>query len=270
MRFYLVSSLLALNTLRPFTYRSYSEAQQIALSQSSSTAVSSQPAPTSTEAGNTMSETSVTPTQVITSAAPSTTAAPVQSAHKSTNAGAIGGGVAGGVVLILAIIGLLLCWRRRRARQSRDGAGMAMGGIGEDGSRNPSASSESSLTESAKAAGSGSHYTPHSQMTQLNQHGGSKSSTLTPCLANTSRSSPGSIIIPSYSTASVLSTPIDAPPMPILPREPVSPTARSLATSPISDAHSTPVQNKVKRVPVRYSEDELAQAEQEARRVGQE
>lgn len=107
------------------------------------------------------------------SATSSPTLAPVQTSHKSTNAGAIGGGVAAGVVVLLLVAGLLLFWRRRRAR-SRDGPGMAMGAVAGDGSRNPSASSDSSLTESGKAMGSGgssSHYTPHSQMAQLNNNG---------------------------------------------------------------------------------------------------
>lgn len=98
---------------------------------------------------------------------------PVQTSHKSTNAGAIGGGVAAGVVVLLLVAGLFLFWRRRRAR-SGDGPGMAMGAIAGDGSRDPSSSSDASLTESGKAVGtngSNSHYTPHSQMAQLNHNG---------------------------------------------------------------------------------------------------
>lgn len=112
------------------------------------------------------------PTATITdSPTTSPTTAPVQASHKSTNAGAIGGGVAAGVVVLLLVAGLLF-WRRRRAR-SHDGPGMAMGAVADDGSRDPS-SSDSSLTESGKIAasgGSGSHYTPHSQMAQLNNNG---------------------------------------------------------------------------------------------------
>lgn len=177
----------------------------------------------------------------------SSTAAPVSSSSsKSTNAGAIGGGVTGGVVLVLLVIGLLLFLRRRRARNSRGGPGGVMGAAG---GRNASTSSESSLTESGKAAGpgsSGSHYTPHSQMAQLNHSGGS------------------GIINPSYST-SALTTPVDAPAVPAIPQEYATSTpARSHAASPTPSA---PVIQKVKRVPVRYSEDELAQAEEEARKV---
>ena len=114
--------------------------------------------------------TTLTPTE---SGNSSPTLVPVQTSHKSTNAGAIGGGVAAGVVVLLLVAGLLLFWRRRRAR-SHSGPAMAMGAVDGDGSRNPSASSDSSLTESGKIAasgGSGSHHTPHSQMAQLNQNG---------------------------------------------------------------------------------------------------
>lgn len=80
----------------------------------------------------------------------------------------------------------------------------------------------------------------------------------------------GGIVIPSYSTASILATPIDAPPVPNFPPEYATHTntpARSLAASPTPSVPVT--QNKVKRVPVRYSEDELAQAGQEAHKVAQ-
>ncbi|KAG9103619.1 hypothetical protein FRC06_009393 [Ceratobasidium sp. 370] len=229
-------------------HRSYSAAQEIALNGTSSTTASS--GPTSTGAGATMTDTisatlTLTPTETPTTSA---SAAPVSSGHNSVNAGAIGGGVAGGVVLLLVVIGLLLFWRRRRARQSRGGI---IGAVGGDRSRNASASSESSLTESAKAVGATSHYTPHSQMTQLHHPGGS------------------GIITGSYSTTSALATPIDPLPMPVVLHEYTAPApARSLATSPSPSA--APVTNKVKRVPVRYSPDELAQAEQaeiEARRT---
>ncbi|KAG9122268.1 hypothetical protein FRC07_001439 [Ceratobasidium sp. 392] len=193
---------------------------------------------------------SATPTFPTTQTATiSPSAAPVSSSHKSVNAGAIGGGVGGGVAALLVIIALLLFLRRRRARKAN--SGVVMGGTGEDGGRNASSSSESSLTESGKAPVTTSHYTPHSQMAQLHHQGGS------------------GILVGSYSTtsgltSSGLTTPIDAPPMPVVPREYASPTpARSLATSPTpSSVPTTAVTNKVKRVPVRYSEDELAQAEQ--------
>ncbi|KAG8742659.1 hypothetical protein FRC10_001142 [Ceratobasidium sp. 414] len=224
-------------------HRSYDASREIALNETSTTASSG---PTSTRASATMINTiSATPTLTPTTSA---SAAPVAPGHKSVNAGAIGGGVAGGVVLLLVVIGLLLFWRRHRARQSRNG--MVIGAVHEDGSRNASASSESSLTESGKAVGTTSHYTPHSQMTQLHHPGGS------------------GIITGSYSTTSALASPIDAPPMPVIPQERSTPTpARSPATSPTP---SVPAANKVKRVPVRYSEGELARAEQaeiEARRA---
>lgn len=230
----------------------YAAAQQVALNTTSSTSIVSSTA-TSTniaETSSTMSATStLTPAESATSAP---TWAPVQTSHKSTNAGAIGGGVAAGVVALLLVAGLLLFWRRRHAR--RAGPGMTMGAVAGDGSRDPSSSSDASLTESGKAVGSNgsaSHYTPHSQMAQLNNNG-------------------SGVVIGSYSTASVLATPIDAPPVPNFPPEYAAHTntpARSLAASPTP---SVPVaQNKVKRVPVRYSEDELAQAEQEAHKVAQ-
>ncbi|KAJ1303712.1 hypothetical protein OPQ81_008137 [Rhizoctonia solani] len=75
---------------------------------------------------------------------------------KSTNAGAIGGGVARVVVFLLLVIGLLLFLRRRRAQKSLGKPDTGMSGIG---ARNGSTSSESSLTESGKASGSTSHYT---------------------------------------------------------------------------------------------------------------
>ncbi|KAG8755319.1 hypothetical protein FRC11_006136 [Ceratobasidium sp. 423] len=196
-----------------------------------------------------------TETLTLSDPAASQTAAPLPSTSKSVNAGAIGGGVAGGVVFLLLVIGLLLFLRRRRAQNSR---GKAETGIAAMGGRNGSTSSESSLTES-KAAGSSSHYTPHSQMAQLNHSGGSGS------------------IIPSTST-SALTTPVDAPPVPSIPHEyapstvlshasstiPSTVPSRSQATSPTS---SVPTVQKVKRVPVRYSEDELARAEEEDRRA---
>ncbi|CAE6420124.1 unnamed protein product [Rhizoctonia solani] len=181
----------------------------------------------------------------------SETAGPLPSTSKSTNAGAIGGGVAGGVVFLLLLVGLLLFLRRRRAQNL---GGKAETGVGAAG-RSGSTSSESSLTESGKAPGSSSHYTPHSQMSQLNHSGGS------------------GIINPSGST-SALTTPIDAPPVPSIPYEYAPSTlpslshgytastvpSRSHATSPTPSA---PAVQKVKRVPVRYSEDEVARAEEE-------
>jgi len=218
---------------------SYDASREIALNETSSTTASS--GPTSTGMTDTISATpTLTPTGTPTTSA---SAAPVSSGHKSVNAGAIGGGIAGGVVLLLVVIGLLLFWRRRRARQSR--GGMIIGAVGEDRSRNASASSEFSLTESAKAVGATSHYTPHSQMTQLHHPGGS------------------GIITGSYSTTSALSTPVDAPLISVIPREYSTPTlARSLATPSTPSVPAAPVTNKVKRVPVRYSEDELTRAEQ--------
>ncbi|QRV86766.1 Transmembrane alpha-helix domain [Ceratobasidium sp. AG-Ba] len=217
---------------------SYDVAKQIALS-ATATATSSQSTPT--ETGSTTEANSMSATQTLTPTE-TPTVAPVTSGHKSTNAGAIGGGVGGGVVALLVIIGLLLFWRRRRARQSHGGA--AMGGLTEAGGRNPSASSESSLTESGKGVGMASHYTPHSQMAQLHQNG-------------------SGVLVGSYSSASALTTPVDAPPIPSIPREYATPTpARSLAASPTPSQPAPAATNKVKRVPVRYSEDELAQAEQ--------
>ncbi|KAG8715419.1 hypothetical protein FRC08_010606 [Ceratobasidium sp. 394] len=219
---------------------SYSAAREIALNQTSTTASSG---PTST--GATMTDTTSATHTLTPTGTPSTSAsaAPVSSGHNSVKAGAIGGGVAGGVVLLLVVIGLLLFWRRRRARQSR---GMVIGAAGEDGSRNASASSESSLTESGKAVGATSHYTPHSQMAQLNHPGGS-----------------GIIIAGSYSTTSALATPIDAPPLSAVSHDhTTSIPSRSLATSPVPSVPPSTSTNRVKRVPVRYSPDELALAEQ--------
>lgn len=228
----------------------YFDAQQVALNTSSTTSILSPTATAPTETSPTMDvSTTLTVTESATS---SPTLIPVQTSHKSTNAGAIGGGVAAGVVVLLLVAGLLF-WRRRRAR-SHGGPAMAMGAADGDGSRNPSASSDSSLTESGKIAasgGSGSHYTPHSQMAQLNHNG-------------------SGILIPSYSTASVLATPVDSPALPNFPPEYTTRTntpARSLAASPPPSAF--PAQNRVKRVPVRYSEDELVQAEQEAQKIAQ-
>lgn len=223
----------------------YSAAKEIALN--TTTSASSGPSSTGSTPTSSMSATdTLTHTSTPTT---SPGAAPVTSGHKSSHAGAIGGGVAGGVVALLVLIGLLLLWRRRRARQSRGGA--AMGGLTEVGGRNPSASSESSLSETGKGSGSASHYTPHSQMAQLHHNG-------------------SGVLVGSYSSASALTTPVDAPPLPSIPREYATPTpARSLAASP-TPSQPAAVTNKVKRVPVRYSEDELAQAEQaeiEARKV---
>lgn len=80
----------------------------------------------------------------------------------------------------------------------------------------------------------------------------------------------GGIIIPSYSTVSALASPVDPPTLPNFPPEYTTRTntpARSLAASPTPSAPA--VQNKVKRVPVRYSEDELARAEQEEQKIAQ-
>jgi len=227
----------------------YFDAQQVALNSSSTTSILS---PTGTLPGEMSSTMDGSPTATTTdSPTSSPTLAPVQASHKSTNAGAIGGGVAAGVVVLLLVAGLLF-WRRRRAR-SHDGPGMAMGAVADDGSRGPS-TSDSSLTESGKIAasgGSGSHYTPHSQMAQLNNNG-------------------SGIIIPSYSTVSALASPVDPPTLPNFPPEYATRTntpARSLAASPTPSAPA--VQNKVKRVPVRYSEDELARAEQEEQKIAQ-
>ncbi|CUA72203.1 hypothetical protein RSOLAG22IIIB_00866 [Rhizoctonia solani] len=198
----------------------------------------------------------VTETLTLSDPTASETAAPLPSTSKSTNAGAIGGGVAGGVVFLLVVIGLLLFLRRRRAQNSRGKTETSVGAIG---GRSGSTSSESSLTESGKAPGSSSHYTPHSQMSQLNHSGGS------------------GILNPSHST-SALTTPIDAPPVPSISHEyapstlpslshgyaPSTIPSRSLATSPTPSA---PTIQKVKRVPVRYSEDELARAEEEDRQA---
>ncbi|KAJ1310479.1 hypothetical protein OPQ81_007212 [Rhizoctonia solani] len=175
---------------------------------------------------------------------PAETATPLP-ASKSINAGAIGGGVAGGVVFLLLVIGLLLFLRRRRAQKSLGKPDTGMGAIG---ARNGSTSSESSLTESGKASGSTSHYTPHSQMAQLNHSSGSGT------------------IVPSSHSTSALTTPVDAPPVPSIPYEYTSSTipSRSQATSPTPSA---PGVQKVKRVPVRYSEDELARAEEENRKA---
>ncbi|KAG8771591.1 hypothetical protein FRC12_003523 [Ceratobasidium sp. 428] len=227
---------------------SYDASKALVVNQTSSTSASSEPSSTSsrTSMTDTLSATpTLTPTETPTT---SPVAAPISSGHKSVNAGAIGGGVGGGVGALLVIILLLIFLRRRRARRSNGGG--VMGAGGEDGSRNPSSSSESSLTESGKAPGAVSHYTPHSQMAQLHHQGGS------------------GVLVGSYSTTSGLSTsalhtPVDAPPMPVIPREYASPTpARSLAASPTPSVPAAPVTNKVKRVPVRYSEDELARAEE--------
>ncbi|CAE6406401.1 unnamed protein product [Rhizoctonia solani] len=223
---------------------------------------------TTTSATATFTSTSTTmeATETLTLSDPSAseTAAPLPSTSKSTNAGAIGGGVAGGVVLLLLLLGLLLFLRRRRAQNSH---GKAETGVGAIAGRSGSTSSEASLTESGKAPGSSSHYTPHSQMAQLNHSGGS------------------GIINPSGST-SALTTPVDAPPVPSIPHEYAPSTlpsvshgyapstvpslshgyttstvpSRSHATSPTPSA---PTVQKVKRVPVRYSEDEVARAEEE-------
>ncbi|CAE6434174.1 unnamed protein product [Rhizoctonia solani] len=250
---------------------SYTAAQIIVNSTATTTASGSATA-TPTSTWTTMDESpTITLSDPTGSSAPSTTAAPLPSTSKSTNAGAIGGGVAGGVVFLLLVIGLLLFLRRRRARNSPSNTDT---GVGTIGARNGSTSSESSLTESAKAAGSSSHYTPHSQMAQLNHSGGSGS------------------INPSHST-SALNTPVDAPPVPSISHEYAAPStsysrtyeyaasstaysrtheyassnapSRSHATSPTPSAA---VIQKVKRVPVRYSEDELARAEEEDRRTG--
>ncbi|KAB5595249.1 SKG6 domain containing protein [Ceratobasidium theobromae] len=225
----------------------YFDAQQVTLN---STATTTGIATTT----HTSSGTAFMPTITLSDPESTSTATSAPSSSKSVNAGAIGGGVAGGVVLVLLVIGLFLFLRRRRARDSHEDSAAVMGTTG---GRNPSSSSDSSLTESGKVGGSsGSHYTPHSQMAQLHHNGGS------------------GILIPSHSTASALSTPVDAPVVPTMPREFASPTpARSLAASPTptrsvtSPTPSLPVVQKVKRVPVRYSEDEIAQAEEEARKA---
>ncbi|CAE6524776.1 unnamed protein product [Rhizoctonia solani] len=218
------------------SFWSYTGAQSIANSTATATGGATT---TVTAITNTME---VTETLTLSDPTASPTAAPSSSTSKSVNAGAIGGGVAGGVVLLLLIIGLLLFLRRRRAQSSRD---KAEAGIGAMGGRGGSTSSESSLTES-KGPGSSSHYTPHSQMAQLNHSGGSATT-------------------PSVST-SALTTPVDAPPVPSIPHEyaPSTVPSRSQATSPTP---SMPIVQKVKRVPVRYSEGELARAEEEERRV---
>lgn len=216
------------------SFWSYSAAQSIANSTATTTG----------SATVTVTATTMEATETLTLSDPtaSETAAPSPSTSKSTKAGAIGGGVAGGVVFLLLVLGLLLFLRRRRTQNSH---GKAEAGIGGMGTRNGSTSSESSLTESGKASGSSSHYTPHSQMAQLNHSGGS------------------GIIIPSVST-SALTTPVDAPPVPSLSHgyAPSTVPSRSLATSPTP---SMPSVQKVKRVPVRYSEDELARAQEEDR-----
>ncbi|CAE6431816.1 unnamed protein product [Rhizoctonia solani] len=232
---------------------SYSAAQTIANSTATTTTSESV---TATSTGTTMDQSpTITLSDPTGSSGPSTTAGPLPSTSKSTNAGAIGGGVAGGVVFLLLVIGIFLFLRRRRARNPSSNTDAGVGAIG---GRQGSTSSESSLTESGKAGGSNSHYTPHSQMAQLNHSGGSGS------------------INPSHST-SALTTPVDAPPVPSIAHEyPASSTAysrthdyasshtpsRSHATSPTPSA---PAIQKVKRVPVRYSEDELARAEDEDR-----
>ncbi|KDN49302.1 hypothetical protein RSAG8_02004, partial [Rhizoctonia solani AG-8 WAC10335] len=237
------------------SFWSYTGAQSIANSTATTTATA-----TVTSTTRTME---ATETLTLSDPTASETAAPLPSTSKSTNAGAIGGGVAGGVVLLLLGIGLLLFLRRRRAQN--------LGGKAETGAivgRSGSTSSESSLTESGKATGSSSHYTPHSQMAQLNHSGGS------------------GILTSSHST-SALTTPVDAPPVPSISHEHAPSTvpsvshgyapstvpslshgytsstvpSRSHATSPTPSA---PVVQKVKRVPVRYSEDEMARAEEEA------
>ncbi|KAF8744389.1 hypothetical protein RHS02_02424, partial [Rhizoctonia solani] len=237
------------------TFWSYNIAQSVA--NSGSTTTSSESATTTLSPSTTIMDGSPTITlSDPTGSAPSSTAAPPPSTSKSTNAGAIGGGVAGGVVFLLLVIGLLLFLRRHRAQKSHSNANAVVGAIG---GRNGSTSSESSLTESGKAPGSSSHYTPHSQMAQLNHSGGSGS------------------INPSHST-SALNTPVDAPPVPPIAHEyAASSTAysrshdhtsvapsRSHATSPTPSA---PAVQKVKRVPVRYSEDEIARADEEDKRA---
>ncbi|KAH7340186.1 hypothetical protein B0J17DRAFT_309040 [Rhizoctonia solani] len=221
------------------SFWSYAGAQSIANSTATTTASATS---TITFTTATME---VTETLTLSDPTASETATPLPSTSKSTNAGAIGGGVAGGVVFLLLAIGLLLFLRRRRAQNSRNDAGPDVG-VGAIGGRSGSTSSESSLTESGKAPGSSSHYTPHSQMTQLNHSG-------------------GGIIIPSQST-SALTTPVDAPPVPSISHEYAASTvpSRSLATSPTPSA---PTIQKVKRVPVRYSEDEIARAEEEDRKA---
>lgn len=216
---------------------SYAGAQSIA----NSTATTTASATTVTFTTATMA---VTETLTLSDPTASQTATPISSTSKSTNAGAIGGGVAGGVVFLLLVMGLLLFLRRRRARNSQS---KTEAGIGAVGGRSGSTSSESSLTESGKAPGSSSHYTPHSQMAQLNHSGGSGT------------------IVASHST-SALTTPIDAPPVPSISHgyAPSTVPSRSLATSPTP---SVPAVQKVKRVPVRYSEDELARAEEEDKRA---
>ncbi|CAE6471415.1 unnamed protein product [Rhizoctonia solani] len=220
------------------SFWSYTGAQSIANSTATTTASATS---TVTSTTTTME---VTETLTLSDPTASETATPSPSTSKSANAGAIGGGVAGGVVFLLLAIGLLLFLRRRRAQNSHNDPGP---GVGPIGARSGSTSSESSLTESGKAPGSSSHYTPHSQMAQLNHSGGS------------------GIIIPSQST-SALTTPIDAPPVPSISHEYATSTvpSRSLATSPTPSA---PTIQKVKRVPVRYSEDEIARAEEEDRKA---
>jgi cell wall integrity and stress response component len=68
----------------------------------------------------------VTRTVVVTPTSPSS---PTRAPEKKTNVGAIAGGVAGGIIGLLAIVGgiLFVLWRRRRQAQQHDGEGGSSG-----------------------------------------------------------------------------------------------------------------------------------------------